>query len=214
MTPPDDVQTPRRARLVQTGRALLGAFVVGGGLFAAGVFSSAVPAAPQDCLPPPAGCVSTSLPTVPSVPLPTVPLPTLPTTASTTTTTTTTGGSPGGTTTGTDTSPTDTTQAGNDEPSSGNAALTAHASVRVRGHGAKRVVEIRLRLSQSASVSVLLRRSGRALVRRTFSARAGSRVTVLRAPRKVKPGSATLALTYRPVSGPSLRASYRLRLPR
>jgi hypothetical protein len=211
MTPPDDVQTPRRARLVQTGRALLGAFVFGGGLFAAGVFSSAVPAASQDCLPPPAGCVSTSLPTVPSVPLPTVTVPTLPTTTGTTTTT---GGSPGGTTTDTGTSPTDTTQAGNDEPSSGNAALTAHASVRVRGHGAKRVVEIRLRLSQSASVSVLLRRSGRALVRRTFSARAGSRVTVLRAPRKVKPGSATLALTYRPVSGPSLRASYRLRLPR
>jgi hypothetical protein len=211
VTPPDDVQTPRRARLVQTGRALLGAFVFGGGLFAAGVFSSAVPAASQDCLPPPAGCVSTSLPTVPSVPLPTVTVPTLPTTTSTTTTT---GGSPGGTTTGTGTSPTDTTQAGNDEPSSGNAALTAHTSVRVHGHGAKRVVEIRLRLSQSASVSVLLRRSGRALVRRTFSARAGSKVTVLRVPRKVKPGSATLALTYRPVSGPSLRASYRLRLPR
>jgi hypothetical protein len=211
MTPPDDVQTPRRARLVQTGRALLGAFVFGGGLFAAGVFSSAVPAAPQDCLPPPAGCVSTSLPTVPSVPLPTVTVPTLPTTTGTTTTT---GGSPGGTTTDTGTSPTDTTQAGNDEPSSGNAALTAHASVRVRGHGAKRVVEIRLRLSQSASVSVWLRRSGRALVRRTFSARAGSRVTILRVPREVKPGSATLGLTCRPVSGPSLRASYRLRLPR
>jgi hypothetical protein len=211
MTPPDDVQTPRRARLVQTGRALLGAFVFGGGLFAAGVFSSPVPAAPQDCLPPPAGCVSTSLPTVPSVPLPTVTVPTLPTTTGTTTTT---GGSPGGTTTDTGTSPTDTTQAGNDEPSSGNAALTAHASVRVRGHGAKRVVEIRLRLSQSASVSVLLRRSGRALVRRTFSARAGSRVTILRVPREVKPGSATLGLTCRPVSGPSLRASYRLRLPR
>ena len=208
----DDVQSPRRSRLLQTGRAVLGAFVFGGGLFAAGAFSSAVPAAPQDCLPPPAGCVSTSVPSVPSVSLPSLSVPTLPTTTDTTAT----GGSRGGTTTstGTATSPADTTQTGTDQPASGNAALTAHASVRVRGHGAKRVVEIRLRLSQSARVSALLRRSGSTLVRRGFSARAGSSVTALRVPRKVKPGSAMLALTYRPVSGPSVRASYRLRLPR
>src|SRR5438874_10867133 len=60
MSPSNDVQSPRRNHLVQTGRAVLGASVFAGGLLVAGVFSSAVPAAPQDCLPPPVGCVTTS----------------------------------------------------------------------------------------------------------------------------------------------------------
>jgi hypothetical protein len=205
MNPSNDVQRSPRNRFVDIGRALCGALVFAGGLLAAGVFSTAVPAAPQDCLPPPVGCVTTSLPPVPSVPLPTVTVPPLPTT--------TTGTSTGGTTTGTSTGATDTTSTEADAPSARTAGLAVHASVRVRGHGARRVVEIRLRLSQGANVSALLRRHGGTLVRRLFSARAGSSVTILRVPRKTKPGAATLALVYRAVSGDRLQASYRLRLP-
>jgi len=201
MSPSNDVQSPRRTRLLQVGRGLFGGFVFAGGLLAAGVFSSAVPAAPQDCLPPPVGCVTTSVPSVPSVTVPGVTLPTLPTTPGTTTTT----GSTPATTTATGTV---------QEDAAPTAALSAQAVVRVRGHGATRVVQIRLRLSQRADVSALLSRSGGALARREFAGPAGTSLFVLHVGRRTRAGPATLFLTYRPASGRTATASYRLRLPR
>jgi len=181
---------------------LFGGFVFAGGLLAAGVFSSAVPAAPQDCLPPPVGCVTTSVPSVPSVTVPGLTLPTLPTTPGRTTATT---GSTSATTVATGTVR---------EDAAPTAALSAEAVVRVRGHGATRVVQIRLRLSQRADVSALLRRSGGALARREFAGPAGTSLLVLHVARRTKAGPATLFLTYRPASGRTATASYRLRLPR
>jgi hypothetical protein len=185
---------------------LLAVCVFGGGLLASGVFSSTVPAAPQQCLPV-VGCVTTTVPTTVPTPPP-VTLPTLPTT----TTTTTAGTAPS------DPPATETTGPGpGKEPSSvqaGETALTATASVRVRGRGARRIVEIRLRLSKPARVSTLLTRSRSVLARRQFEAPAGSSVLRLRVRRATKPGPARLALTYRSAAGETARASYRLGLPR
>lgn len=207
MAPSDDVtrpsSAPRRSRLVRAGRALVAACMFAGGLLAAGMFSSSVPAAPQDCLPPPVGCVTTS---VPSLPLPTVTAPTLPL-PTTTTTGSSTSDAAGGT------SPTGT----KDDPSAAGdaaAALTVRATLRVRGTGARRVVEIRLSLAKDASVSALLSRSGSVLARRLVDARAGSSLVVLHVARAAKPGLAKLLLTCRSASGQTARASYRLRLPR
>jgi hypothetical protein len=84
----------------------------------------------------------------------------------------------------------------------------------VRGRGAGRVVEIRVNLSKPARVSALLVRSGRALARRQFGARNGASVLRLPVARSTRAGEATLALTYRSQADETLRASYRLRLPR
>jgi hypothetical protein len=188
---------------------LLAVCVFGGGLLASGVFSSTVPAAPQQCLPV-VGCVTTTVTTTVPTTVPTPPpvtLPTLPTT-----TTTTAGAAPS------DPPATETTSSGpGKEPSSaqaGETALTAKASVRVRGRGARRVVEIRVQLSKPARVSTLLTRSRSVLARRQFEAPAGSSVLRLPVGRATKPGPARLALTYRSAAGETARASYRLRLPR
>jgi hypothetical protein len=196
---------PSRNRLARAGRVLVGALVFTGGLLASGMFSSAVPAAPQDCLPV-VGCVTT---TIPSLPLSTVTLPTLPT--STGTTTTTTGGSPPSTTTA---DPTTTQATSQQAPKAPEAALVARTSVRVRGHGARRVVELRLQLTKEAGVSALLRRNSSVLARRQVQARAGTSLVVLRVARGAKPGLATLSVAFRTGSGETLRTTHRVRLPR
>lgn len=194
------------------GRAVAGLAVFGAGVFAAGAFSSAVPAAPQDLCVPVVGCVTTTIPTV------TLPTVTLPTTTTTTTTPTTTSG--GGTTTtagsggnsggSTTTSATTTT----DTSATSSAGLSVEVRVRVIGHGAKRTIEVRLRLSKPARVSALLSRNGKALQRNQFSAATGSSVWGLRLGPKVKAGAAKLGLTYRSTTGEIARSSHRLRLPR
>jgi hypothetical protein len=198
----------RHKRLAVAGRTLIAAAVFAGGLLAAGAFSPAVPAAPQQCLPV-VGCVTT---TIPSVPLPTVSVPSVPTlpTSSTTTTTSSGSGSSGATTTPPQTTPV----AGTVASPKAAAALSAKASVRVRGRGAGRVIEVRLRLTKPALVSALLSRSSRALARRQFAAREGSTLVRLRIGRAVRSGPARLALVYTAASGETVRASYRLRLPR
>jgi len=198
MNPSEDVDVSLRGLL----RVVLAVAVFLAGLMVAGVFSSSTPAAPQDCLPPPVGCP----PTVPSLPLPTVSVP-LPTTEPSATET-----SP--TTTGTPTATTDATGTGAAEPTAEEAALVAHATVRVHGRGARRVVEIRLVLSRSADVSALLRRSSSVLARRRFAAPAGSSVLRMTVGRRPKAGPATLSLMHRPASGAGVRATYRLRLPK
>jgi hypothetical protein len=80
--------------------------------------------------------------------------------------------------------------------------------------GAKRAIELRLRLSKQARVSALLSRKGRALKRNQFSARAGASVWRLRLGGTVKPGLAKLGLTYRSSAGEIARSNHRLRLPR
>ncbi len=197
MTRSPSPSRPCRSRLARFGRPLGAAGVFAAGLLASGVFSSATPAAPQDCLPV-VGCVTTP---APPVTLPTVPLPTLPTST---------------TTAAPDTTPTTTTAAGETRSteSGPEVALAAKASVRVRGRGARRVVDIRLILTKDARVSALLSRSGSALARRSFGARAGSSILRLRVGRGPKSGPARLALTFSSDSGETVRASYRLRLPR
>jgi hypothetical protein len=194
----------RHKRLAVAGRTLIAAAVFAGGLLAAGAFSPAVPAAPQQCLPV-VGCVTT---TIPSVPLPTVSVPTLPTSSTTTTS------SGSGSSSATTTPPQTTPVAGTVASPKAEATLSAKASVRVRGRGAGRVIEVRLRLTKPARVSALLSRSSRALARRQFAAREGSTLVRLRIGRAVRSGPARLALVYTAASGETVRASYRLRLPR
>jgi hypothetical protein len=209
MDPSEDVGTrsPGRstARPGRLARGLLLALLFAAGAIVAGAVARTTPAAADDCVPTPLVCVTTS---VPSLPAPTVSVP-FPTTTDTTT--------PGTTQTGT-TGTTDTgggqTPASADEGSSREAALVASATVRVRGHGARRVVEIRLRLARNAKVSTLLRRNRTVLTRRQFGAPAGSSVLRLRVGRRTKAGPATLSLTHRPDSGQPVKATYRLRLPR
>jgi hypothetical protein len=191
-------------------RVLVAACVFGGGVLAAGAFSTPLPAAPEQCLPV-VGCVTTA---VPSLPVPTVTAPTLPTVPTTITTTaaTTPASSPAPAnaamtaTTGAQPHP-----AGSAAPQT---ALRATATVRVRGQRARRVVEISLQLSKPARVSALLSRNGRPIARRQFEARAGSNVLVFTVGRAPKAGPARLSLTYRSSSGETARAHYRLRLPR
>jgi hypothetical protein len=194
-----------------------------GGVLAAGVVSTAVPAAPEQCLPV-VGCVTTTVPpvtlpgvtlppvTVPPTPLPevTVPPP-LGTTTTPTTTTTTSGGGPGSTPAPPGSTPASAPTA---SPGGTMAALSAKATVRVRGRGARRVVEIRLVLSKTAAVGALLQRNGRTLALRQYAGRAGSSLLRLPVRRTTKAGPARLRLTYRTNAGETMRASYRLRLPR
>jgi hypothetical protein len=201
MQPP----APHRTRLVRPRQALLAAAVFAGGLLASGMFSSAVPAAPEECLPV-VGCVTTPLPpvTLPTLPTTPVPVPTLPVTTSQP--------DPGPAPAPASTT---TSAGGTKSPESApEAALTARSSVRVRGRGANRVIEIRLRLSKAARVNALLSRNGRALARRQFAGRAGASTLRVRVGRTTRSGPARLALTFRSDSGESARATYRLRLPR
>ena len=204
----DDVGSRSKSRAVQTGRIAVGASVFAVGLLTAGIFSRATPAAaPQDCvLPPPAPCVSPTV-SVPTVSVPTVSVPTVSVPTTTTTTST-----PATTTTGGTTSTTGSAQ--EDTPQTPAAALAAKATVRVVGRGAKRRIEIRFRVSQKAAVRAVLRRSRGVLARRQFSANAGSSVARVEVPRATKAGRASLELVYTSASGQTLRASYRLRLPR
>jgi hypothetical protein len=93
-------------------------------------------------------------------------------------------------------------------------AFVVRASVRVRGRGATRVVEIRVNLSKPARVSALLVRSSRALARRQFNPPAGASVLRVPVARGTRAGAATLRLTHRSAQDETVRASYRLRLPR
>jgi hypothetical protein len=88
------------------------------------------------------------------------------------------------------------------------------SSVRVLGTGARRSIELRLRLTQAARVSAVLTRNGKTLERHQFTAPAGPSLRRLRVGRTVKPGVANLGLTYRSSTGDTARSSHRLRLPR
>jgi hypothetical protein len=136
----------------------------------------------------------------------TVPTPPLPTTTTT--------GSPPTSGTAGGTSPSGTAENDSSAPGDAATALTVRASLRVRGTGAHRVVEIRLRLSKHARVSALLSRSGMVLAQRLVDAHAGSSLVVLHVAREAKPGPAKLLLTCQSASGQTARVSYRLRLPR
>jgi hypothetical protein len=188
-----------------------GACIFGAGLLVAGAFTSSAPAAPEDCLPV-VGCLTTTVPIV-SVP---VTLPTLPTLPGTTTTTT-----PDGSTTTSSTatttdssSSTTTTTAAAKGASKGAAAFNPKASVRVRGRGAQRVVEIRVDLTKAARLNALLSRNRGSIAKRLFTAKAGRHLFRLRIERSAKPGLANLSLVYRAVTGEAARTTHRLRLPR
>ncbi|MEN3311548.1 MAG: hypothetical protein V7645_877, partial [Actinomycetota bacterium] len=176
---------PVRHRLATAARILGGAFVFAAGLLLAGAFTSSAPAAPQDCLPV-VGCVTT---TPPTVPLPGVTLPTLPT-VPVTTTTTTQGGSTASSTTSTANSV--TTATGSTTVSEGATAFSPKATVRVRGRGARRVVEIRVNLTKAARLNALLSRKRGPVVKRLFIAKTGPHLFKLRIGRAAKPGLASL----------------------
>jgi hypothetical protein len=203
--------THLRKGLATAARVGAGAGTLAAGVLLAGAITSSAPAAPQDCLPVVVGCVTT---TVPTVPLP-VTLPTLPTLPDTTTTT-----SPGGSTTSpmtttatTATNPTTTTNGGA-TGSNGATAFKPKATVRVRGRGAHRVVEIRVNLTKAARLNALLTRKHGALAKRLFTAKAGRHLFRLRIARAAKPGLANLSLVYRATTGEAARTTHRLRLPR
>jgi len=196
-----------RPRLRTAARVLAGAGIFAAGILVPGTFTSSAPAAAQDCLP--VGCITTTLPTI-SVPVTVPTLPTLPGSTSTTTSPTT--STPqGSSTTTSSTSP--TTTDGDSTASEGAVAFSPKATVRVRGRGARRVIEIRVNLTKAARLNALLSRKG-PIVRRLFSAKAGPHLFRLRLGRKVKPGLANLSLVYRAVTGEAARTTQRLRLPR
>ena len=204
--------THLRKGLATAARVGAGAGTLAAGVLLAGAITSSAPAAPQDCLPVVVGCVTT---TVPTVPLP-VTLPTLPTLPGTTTTTTSPGGfttSPTTTTATTATNPTTTTNGGA-TGSNGATAFKPKATVRVRGRGAHRVVEIRVNLTKAARLNALLTRKDGALAKRLFTAKAGTHLFRLRIGRAAKPGLAKLSLLYRATTGEAARTTHRLRLPR
>jgi len=203
--------THLRKGLATAARVGAGAGTLAAGVLLAGAITSSAPAAPQDCLPVVVGCVTT---TVPTVPLP-VTLPTLPTLPGTTTTTTSPGGfttSPTTTTATTATNPTTTN--GGTTGSNGATAFKPKATVRVRGRGAHRVVEIRVILTKAARLNALLTRKHGALAKRLFTAKAGKHLFRLRIGRAAKPGLANLSLRYRATTGEAARTTHRLRLPR
>ena len=203
--------THLRKGLATAARVGAGAGTLAAGVLLAGAITSSAPAAPQDCLPVVVGCVTT---TVPTVPLP-VTLPTLPTLPGTTTTTTSPGGfttSPTTTTATTATNPTTTN--GGTTGSNGATAFKPKATVRVRGRGAHRVVEIRVILTKAARLNALLTRKHGALAKRLFTAKAGTHLFRLRIGRAAKPGLAKLSLLYRATTGEAARTTHRLRLPR
>jgi len=210
------VRSPRathlRQRLVTAARAAAAAGIFGSGILLAGAVTSSAPAASQDCLPVVVGCVTTTLPTVP-LPVTLPPLPTLP--GATTTTV------PGGsttsstaTTTNPSSSTTTTTTNGDTTGSKGDTAFKPKATVRVRGRGAHRVIEIRVNLTKAARLNARLSRKSASLAKRLFAAKAGQHLFKLRIGRTAKPGLAELSLVYRAASGEGARTTHRLRLPR
>lgn len=193
--------TSVRHRLATAARVIGGAGICAAGMLLAGTFTSSAPA--QVCLPV-VGCVTTTLPTVP---LPGVTVPTVPTLPVTTTTTT-----PGTSTT----SSTATTATSATTPTvpQGATAFRPKATVRVRGRGARRVVEIRVNLTKAARLNALLSRKRGSIARRLFTAKAGPHLFKLRIGRAAKPGPASLSLVYRATTGEAARTTHRLRLPR
>jgi hypothetical protein len=141
-----------------------------------------------------------------------VTVPTLPTLPATTT-------APRSTTTYSTTTTTTTTAAAT-TPSTGTtvsqeaAAFSPKASVRVRGRGAARVVEIRVNLTKAARLNALLSRNRGSIANRRFTAKAGRHLFRLRIGRVAKPGLANLSLLYRAATGEAARTTHRLRLPR
>jgi hypothetical protein len=165
------------------------------------------------------GCVTTTVPivsvtvTLPTLPGTTTTLPTLPGV-----TTTTAGGSTttGATGTATDSSTTTlpTTTSSGTTVSEGAVGFKPKATVRVRGRGARRVVEIRVNLTKPARLNALLSRKGGLIAKRLFTAKAGPHLFRLKIGRAPKPGLAKLSLAYRAVTGEAVRRTHRLRLPR
>jgi hypothetical protein len=196
-------------RLASAARLVAGVGILATGVLVAGAFTSSAPAAPQDCLPV-AGCITT---VVPTVSLPGVTVPTLPTLPGTTTTS---GTVPSTTsTTASTTMPTTTTAAAIDKTvSPGAVAFTPKATVRVRGRGARRLVEIRVNLTRAARLNALLSRKRGSIARRVFTAKPGRHLFRLRIGRGAKPGLANLSLVYRATTGEGARTTHRLRLPR
>jgi hypothetical protein len=196
--------TSVRDRRATAARLIGGAAIFAAGMLVAGAFTSNAPA--QVCLPV-VGCVTTTLPTLPlpGVTSPTVP--TLPITTTTTTSTTSSTSTTGSTTTTANSATTPTVP-------QGAAAFSPKATVRVRGRGARRVVEIRVNLTKAARLNALLSRKRGSIAKRLFTAKAGPHLFKLRIGRAAKPGPASLSLVYRATTGEAARTTHRLRLPR
>ena len=199
--------TSVRDRFAIGARLIGGAAIFAAGMLVAGAFTSNAPA--QVCLPV-VGCVTTTLPTLP---LPGVTSPTVPTLPITTTTTTQSTSTTSSTST---TGSTSTTANSATTPTvpQGAAAFRPKAIVRVRGRGARRVVEIRVNLTKAARLNALLSRKRGSIARRLFTAKAGPHLFKLRIGRAAKPGLASLSLVYRATTGEAARTTHRLRLPR
>ena len=199
--------TSVRDRFATAARLIGGTGIFAAGILAAGAFTSSAPA--QVCLPV-VGCVTTTLPTLP---LPGVTSPTVPTLPITTTTTTQSTSTTSSTST---TGSTSTTANSATTPTvpQGAAAFRPKAIVRVRGRGARRVVEIRVNLTKAARLNALLSRKRGSIARRLFTAKAGPHLFKLRIGRAAKPGLASLSLVYRATTGEAARTTHRLRLPR
>jgi hypothetical protein len=93
-------------------------------------------------------------------------------------------------------------------------AFNPKATVRVRGRGSHRVVEIRVKLTKAARLNALLSRNRSSLAKRLFSAKPGQRVFRLRIGRAARPGLANLSLVYRATTGEAASSKHRVRLPR
>jgi hypothetical protein len=193
--------TSVRDRRATAARLIGGAAIFAAGMLVAGAFTSNAPA--QVCLPV-VGCVTTTLPTLP---LPGVTSPTVPTLPITTTTTTQSTSTTSSTSTTANSATTPTVP-------QGAAAFSPKATVRVRGRGARRVVEIRVNLTKAAGLNALLSRKRGSIAKRLFTAKAGPHLFKLRIGRAAKPGLASLSLVYRATTGEAARTTHRLRLPR
>ena len=193
--------TSVRDRFAIGARLIGGAAIFAAGMLVAGAFTSNAPA--QVCFPG-VGCVTTTLPTLP---LPGVTSPTVPTLPITTTTTTQSTSTTSSTSTTANSATTPTVP-------QGAAAFSPKATVRVRGRGARRVVEIRVNLTKAARLNALLSRKRGSIARRLFTAKAGPHLFKLRIGRAAKPGLASLSLVYRATTGEAARTTHRLRLPR
>ena len=200
--------TSVRDRFATAARLIGGAGIFAAGILAAGAFTSSAPA--QVCLPV-VGCVTTTLPTLP---LPSVTSPTVPTLPITTTTTTQSTSTTSSTAATTNSTPTTTTTTGGATVPPAAAAFRPKATVRVRGRGARRVVEIRVNLTKAARLNALLSRKRGSIAKRLFTAKAGPHLFKLRIGRAAKPGLASLSLVYRATTGEAARTTHRLRLPR
>jgi hypothetical protein len=86
--------------------------------------------------------------------------------------------------------------------------------VRVRGRGARRVVEIRVTLTKAARLNALLTRNRTSIARKLFTAKAGPHLFRLLIGRAAKPGLANLSLVYHARTGEAAATKFRLQLPR